>query len=137
MIVHAPNMASREKLIAKLMDEDPVLYAEYKSEQRFNDGIKHFMHESGRFPLTSYGRLNTYSLFTEMGRSAVCPTGRSGLIAPTGIATDSFNQYFFSDLISQRRLDSLLDFVTNPKFPSSHLVNAFDQVLRALIAEVT
>ena len=108
-------MAARDKLIAELAGEDPVLYAEYKSEQRFNDGTKQFVHESGNFPLTSYGRLNTYSLFTELSRSVISPAGRLGLVVPTGIATDSFNQYFFGDIIRQSRLDSLLDFVTNPK----------------------
>jgi hypothetical protein len=114
-IAKAANMAARDKLIAKLASEDPALYLAYKSEQRFNNGIKQFVHESGSFPLTSYGRLNTYSLFAEMSRTIISPAGRSGLILPTGIATDSFNQYFFGDIIRQNRLDSLLDFVTNPQ----------------------
>ena len=56
--------------------DDPALYAEYKAEQRHSDGIKHFVHESGRFPLTSYGRLNTYSLFAELSRAVISAAGR-------------------------------------------------------------
>jgi hypothetical protein len=36
--------------------------------------------------------------------------GRAGLIVPTGIATDSFNQHFFSDLMRSGTLASLYDF---------------------------
>ncbi len=110
VITNARNMADREKEIAKLEAADPLLYAEYKAEQRRNDGFKHFVHESGRYPLTSYGRLNTYSLFAEGARTVISSTGRSGLILPTGIATDSFNQYFFGDLVRNAKLVSFLDF---------------------------
>ena len=112
-IANIANMAERENAIVKLQENDPALYAEYKAEQRHNDGVKHFVHETGKFPLTSYGRLNTHSLFTECVRSIIAPHGRLGVIVPTGIATDATTASFFRDLIQQRRLDSLLDFVTN------------------------
>ena len=103
-------MAARDKKIAKLAEDDPALYAEYKREQRLNDGIKHFVHESGRFPLTSFGRLNTYSLFAEASQTVIAAAARYGLILPTGIATDSFNQHFFSSLVRNSKLVSFLDF---------------------------
>ena len=109
-IADAPNMTARDALISALAEDDPVLYAEYETEQRRNDGVKHFVHSSGLFPLTSYGRLNTYSLFAEMSRAVISAAGNSGLILPTGIATDSFNQYFFRDLVEKRKLFSFLDF---------------------------
>jgi hypothetical protein len=109
-ITNAANMAARDKKIAKLADDDPSLYAEYKREQRLNDGIKHFVHQSNCYPLTSYGRLNTYSLFAESSRTIISLNGRSGLVLPTGIATDSFNQHFFSDLVRKSSLVSFLDF---------------------------
>ena len=37
-------------------------------------------------------------LFSELSRSLIAPTGRIGMIVPTGIATDSFNQHYFRDL---------------------------------------
>ena len=113
-IANIANMAERENAIAKLEEDDFALYTEYKAEQRYNDGVKHFVHDSGKFPLTSYGRLNTHSLFTECVRSIIAPHGRLGVIVPTGIATDAMTASFFRDLVQQRRLDSLLDFVTNP-----------------------
>ncbi|MFE0676147.1 Eco57I restriction-modification methylase domain-containing protein [Streptomyces sp. NPDC058867] len=120
-IAEAANMTARNKKIAVLATEDPELYASFKEEQRKNDGFKHFAHASGRFPLTAFGRLNTYSLFTEHARTAVAASGRSGQIIPSGIATDSFNQYFFKDLITHGNLVALYDFENEDKvFPEVH-----------------
>ncbi|MEE1772875.1 N-6 DNA methylase [Streptomyces sp. JV185] len=120
-IAEAANMTARNKKINLLATEDPELYASFKQEQRKNDGFKHFAHTSGRFPLTAFGRLNTYSLFTEHARTAMAPQGRSGQIVPTGIATDSFNQYFFKDLVTQGHLVALYGFENEEKvFPGVH-----------------
>ncbi len=112
-IAEAQTTNARNQLIKALATEDPGLYAAYREGVRELGGIKHFIHFSGRYPLTSYGRLNSAPLFAELCRSVVAPTGRVGLVVPTGIATDSFNQYFFGDLISTRTLASLYDFVNN------------------------
>ncbi|MFE2456718.1 Eco57I restriction-modification methylase domain-containing protein [Streptomyces sp. NPDC059402] len=120
-ISEAANMTARNKKINLLATEDPELYASFKEEQRKNDGFKHFAHASGRFPLTAFGRLNTYSLFTEHARTAMSPRGRSGQIVPSGIATDSFNQYFFKDLVTQGHLVALYSFENEEKvFPGVH-----------------
>lgn len=109
-IAAAPNMAKRLKMITRLADEDPRLYEAFKSAQRSIDGFKHYVHASGRFPLTSFGRLNLYSLFAELNRTLLAGQARAGFIVPTGIATDSFNQFYFRDLIERRSLVSLYDF---------------------------
>lgn len=109
-ISEAPNKTKRDNLILALKDIDPALHALYTTELRFNDGVKFFVHNSKRFPLTSFGRLNTYSLFAELFRSLQDARGLVGLIVPTGIATDSFNQYFFKELVQSESLTSLYDF---------------------------
>ncbi|MEU9168874.1 DNA methyltransferase [Streptomyces sp. NPDC048420] len=120
-IAEAANLTVRNKKINLLAAEDPELYASFKEEQRKNDGFKHFAHASGRFPLTAYGRLNTYSLFAEHARTTMGTQGRSGQIVPSGIATDSFNQYFFKDLVTKGQLDALYDFENEDKtFPEVH-----------------
>ncbi|MCL8014229.1 DNA methyltransferase [Streptomyces sp. AS02] len=120
-IAEAANMTVRNKKINLLATEDPELYASFKEEQRKNDGFKHFAHASGRFPLTAFGRLNTYSLFTEHARTVVATQGRSGQIVPSGIATDSFNQHFFKDLVTQGHLVALYGFENEEKvFPGVH-----------------
>ncbi|MFD6414883.1 Eco57I restriction-modification methylase domain-containing protein [Streptomyces sp. NPDC060194] len=120
-IAEAANMTARNKKIRLLAEQNPELYAAFRDEQRKNDGFKHFAHASGRFPLTAYGRLNTYSLFTEHARTVMEARGRSGQIVPSGIATDSFNQHFFKDLIVQGNLVALYDFENEDKvFPGVH-----------------
>ncbi|MFB8216275.1 Eco57I restriction-modification methylase domain-containing protein [Streptomyces anulatus] len=120
-IAEAANMTARNKKIDLLATEDPELFASFKEEQRKNDGFKHFAHTSGRFPLTAFGRLNTYSLFTEHARTTMANQGRSGQIVPSGIATDSFNQYFFKDLVMQGHLVALYGFENEEKvFPGVH-----------------
>ncbi len=114
-------MTARNKKIFRLAAEDPELHANFKAEQRKNDGFKHFAHASGRFPLTAFGRLNTYSLFAEHARTAMDSRGRSGQIVPSGIATDSFNQYFFKDLVTRGHLVALYGFENEEKvFPGVH-----------------
>lgn len=109
-IANAPNMARRMKMVARLVDDDPALYGDFVAAKRANDGLKHYVHASGGFPLTSFGRLNLYSLFAEQNRALLGPDGRAGFIVPTGIGTDSFNQYFFRDLIEKGSIHSLYDF---------------------------
>jgi len=109
-IVSAPNMAARERLIAKLVKTNPELFAKYQTEKHNVDAYQKFVHCSGRFPLTSFGRINLMALFTEHARLAVNDQGRAGVIIPTGIATDSFTQYFFGDLVSQQSLIQLTGF---------------------------
>jgi hypothetical protein len=119
-IASAPNAAARKKLIEKLSssenDAEQALYQEFRGELRKADGWSHLLRDSGRYPLTGRGDVNTYAVFAETGRTIISAHGRSGLVLPTGIATDHTTSAFFRDLIEHRRLDSLLDFVTNPQF---------------------
>jgi hypothetical protein len=119
-IANAPNAAARKKLIASLASSDSLadgsLHAEFETELRQSAGWSHLLRESGRYPLTGRGDVNTYAVFAETGRAILATTGRSGLLVPTGIATDATTAPYFRDLVERRHLDSLLDFVTNPQF---------------------
>jgi hypothetical protein len=65
-------------------------------------GRELFAHDSGRYPLTGVGDVNTYAtLFAESFYQADAPTGRAGFIVPTGIATDDSTKAYFG-AISQR-----------------------------------
>jgi hypothetical protein len=121
LIAAAPNMAARERLIARLAEEAPPLYATYMVQRHDTEACQKFVHEGGRFPLTSYGRINLMALFAELARQSLNPNGHAGIIVPTGISTDSFNQYFFADLIEKRALASLFDFENREAlFPGVH-----------------
>ena len=112
-----PNMAARNRAIQKLVGTDPTLYQQYETALRAMNGLQRFIHASDRFPKTSYGRLNSAPLFAEESLALVSPQGRTGIIVPTGIATDAFNQYFFADLVGKRSLVSLYDFENRKGFP--------------------
>jgi hypothetical protein len=109
-IANAQHMAARERMIAQLHTTRPALFAEYQAAKRHNEGAQHFIHQSGRFPKTSFGRLNTAPLFCELSRHLIAPTGRIGVVVPSGIATDSFNQYFFQDVAESGALVNLFSF---------------------------
>jgi Eco57I restriction-modification methylase len=118
-IANAANAATRKKLITLLCDsnepEDRVLCAEFQDELRTSAGWSHLLRDSSRYPLTGQGDVNTYAVFAETARTLLALTGRSGFVLPTGIATDATTAPFFRDIIEHNHLDSLLDFVTNPR----------------------
>ncbi len=100
----------RKAAIQKLQVEDPDLWDAYVIALRQAEGESHFIRSSGRFPLCGRGDVNTYAVFAEVMRDAVVPTGRLGVIVPTGIATDDTTKHFFADCVTDRRLASLYDF---------------------------
>jgi N-6 DNA Methylase len=109
-IAEAATMAKRDKMIQALASTNPELHSEYLTAKRGSDSLKHFIHSSGAFPLTSFGRLNTYSLFAELSSILLAPNGRLGIITPTGLMTDSFNRHFAASILSQERLAAFYDF---------------------------
>lgn len=109
-IAGAPNAAARKKLISELPELNPRLFAEYTGAKRRADGESQFMRLSGRYPLCGRGDINTYAVFAEHDRNIVGPTGRLGVIVPTGIATDSTTQHFFRSVVNEGSLSSLYAF---------------------------
>ena len=119
------NAAQRKDLIEELAHStEPVdreLYREFYAALRKAAGWIHLLRESGRYPLAGRGDVNTYAVFSENGRTITSSNGRTGLIVPTGIATDATTQYFFKDLISSAALASLYDFENaKPIFSGVH-----------------
>ncbi len=109
-IAGAPNAAARKRLIKTLHERNPQLSADFVTAKRRADGESQFLRLSGRYPLCGRGDINTYAVFAEHDRTIVGPTGRLGVIVPTGIATDATTQYFFKDLVQHQALISLYDF---------------------------
>jgi hypothetical protein len=109
-VANAQHMAARNRAIAQLKQLMPALFSEFSTAVRANEKQQSFIHSSGRFPLTSYGRLNSAPLFAELARPLTNPEGRAGLVLPSGIATDSFNQFFFRELMESGSLASFCEF---------------------------
>jgi N-6 DNA Methylase len=114
-IVAAKTASIRREMILELADEGAPLYDKYTNELRTSDGTSHLLRNSGRYPLTGQGDINTYSVFAETFRMIVGPEGAAGIITPTGLATDNTTAPFFAALLKDRTLAELHDFVTNPR----------------------
>ncbi|HZS92728.1 MAG TPA: hypothetical protein VFE42_35220 [Chloroflexota bacterium] len=111
----APHIAelsgdARKRAIAALEQTDPTLAAAFTAAKHDEDTQTKFIRESGRFPLTAVGKLNTYALFAEHFRAITGQRGRAGLICPTGIATDDSTKAFFGDLVLKQSLVSYFGF---------------------------
>ncbi|MFM6456010.1 MAG: Eco57I restriction-modification methylase domain-containing protein, partial [Planktothrix sp.] len=109
-IANAQNKAAREKLIKLLSQTNPKLLQEFEVAKHDAEAQSKFIRESGRFPLTAVGDINTYAVFAETTRKLINSQGRVGIIVPTGIATDNTTKDFFGDLIKTQSLGSLYDF---------------------------
>lgn len=109
-IATAPRASDRKRLIAKLPEDDPALRAEYQAAKAQAEEALRFVQKSGHFPLMGVGDTNLYAVFAERALDIVAPTGRVGLLVPSGIATDHTTRHFFQKLVEERRLAELLDF---------------------------
>lgn len=111
-IAQAPTAHARGKLIEALKNAKPGtreqrLFDEFETARRTSDASSVFARESGRFPLTGRGDVNTYALFAELFSAL---GKQAGILVPTGIATDATSAGFFSDLVERHRLVRLVDF---------------------------
>ena len=125
VIANAANAAARKKLIAALADSDNpadrTLSREFQAELHAAAGSSHLLRESGRYPFTGRGDINTYAVFAETARTVMAASGRAGIIVPTGIATDATTSPFFGDLVATRNLLAVYDFENEEKiFASVH-----------------
>lgn len=112
-IANAANAAKRKQMIGTLRqgdEADRTLYAKFRGALRESGAWAHLLHDSGRYPQTGKGRLNTYAVFAETGTTVIAPTGGSGLVLPTGIATDATTAKFFGSLVRGSRLVAFQEF---------------------------
>lgn len=129
--LHAPSIANlsgakRKKSISQLKESDPVLWRKYQRDRHGYDARNEFCRGSGRFHLTTYGKLNSYSLFAEAFLQLLSPRGQAGLIVQTNIATDDSNKVFFGEIVTKKRLVSLYDFENKEEmFPGVHRSTKF------------
>jgi hypothetical protein len=114
-IAHAPRASDRKRLIAELPRTDPVLWRDYEAIRARKEQVLGFVQRSGLFPLMGRGDTNTYAVFAERALDLVAPHGRTGLLVPSGIATDATTQHFFQRLVEQQGLVELLDFENRRK----------------------
>src|SRR5262249_20542929 len=111
----------RKRAIAALKTENPTAFEAYQAEKRRSEAANEFARGSGRFALTARGKVNTFALFSELCADLLSGRGRSGVIVPTGIATDATTAPFFAALVDTKRLAQLIDFENRDAiFPAVH-----------------
>ena len=109
-IAGAVNAATRRNLIGEIEQNNPELYRRYCEAKDQADRTLDYIRQSGRFPLTGKGDINTYAVFAELARTVVRETGSVGLLVPSGIATDQTTSEFFGQLVDSKALIGLYDF---------------------------
>jgi len=120
-IAEVNNGAQRKLIIKQLEKNDPRLYNIYSIETASFKKFNVYFQNCSRYPLTAKGKINTYPLFTELNRQLLSSEGRTGIIVPSGIASDASTAPFFSDLIIKKHLVSLISFENEAfLFPAVH-----------------
>jgi hypothetical protein len=110
-IASSVNAADRRKLVAAVEAANPDLWEKYHAVLAASERTLAYVRtEPAGYPLTGRGDVNTYMLFAELARQLVSPTGRAGLLVPSGIATDATTKHFFNDLMESKTLTALFDF---------------------------
>jgi hypothetical protein len=111
-IAESDSKGHRTRLINELEDTNSDLYEKWQLSSKRSSQTSKFIRESGRFPLSGNGEINTYPVFTEVvTKEVIAPTGRGGMVVKTGVATDYRTQDLFGYLVEEDRLVSLYDFV--------------------------
>jgi len=121
VIAGAANKAARQRMIDSLRTANPGLAREFELAKYTAEAQSRFVRGSSRFPLTAVGDVNTYALFAELVRNLLAPIGRTGIIVPTGIATDDTTKAFFGDLVEKGSLARLIGYENEAFiFPAVH-----------------
>ena len=102
--------AKRKSAIAKLEKDNPPLFNAFCNAVQWQNRINTYIGESGRFCLSAVGKLNLYSIITEVVFHVKRNTGTAGMVVPSGICTDSSNKALFAELVGTKSFVSLYDF---------------------------
>lgn len=104
--------ADRDLLMA---NEDPRNIAYYNSLIRDYEECKKAFKESALFKYSSCGEINTYALFTELGRNMLNTKGILSLIVKSSLVKMPVYKSFFKDLTRQGSLYELYLFTNKNK----------------------
>jgi len=105
----------RKKAIENLSQINPLLIELFNDAKYEAEAQNKFLRESGRFYLTTRGKLNTYSIFAELVKAIISVNGITTIIIKSGIATDDSNQDFIQQIVNDYSIISLYNF-TNKEY---------------------
>ena len=123
-IATTTRASERNKLVARLETENPVLWTQWKAAALRTFGTSHFLRKSSAYPTTAFGDLNNYSIFAERMTFLTRETGISACVVPPGIVTDKTLSRFFFMHLDAGRLYEYLGFI-NEKMLFSDVLHNF------------
>jgi hypothetical protein len=109
-IALASRKADRKRLIDQLVERGDPLAADFEKASNRAETASRMAREDGDYPLLSGGDTNINSLFVERAKRLCKPDGIIGLLVPSGIATETNSQEFFSGLMENRTAKCVYDF---------------------------
>jgi hypothetical protein len=115
-IASSTDAAKRRNLIEKLKTKNPELHQKYLDAKSKADNALTYIRNCERYPLTGKGDINYYPVFAELAHSIIAPTGRVGLLVPTGIAVHETTKDFFTRLADSQCLLGIYDFENREGF---------------------
>ena len=108
-VANAANAAARKRLIEQMERDDPGLGLVYEEARALAERTSFYLRQGGRFPLGGAGDVNYYVVFAELLSDLVNGRGQSGILCPSGIATDDTTKALFGKFAAGR-IASLYDF---------------------------
>ncbi|MFG6527967.1 MULTISPECIES: Eco57I restriction-modification methylase domain-containing protein [unclassified Sulfitobacter] len=102
--------AERKAAINELIESEPELHRQFEEARDRSALATKVARKSTDYPLLSGGDTNIYSLFVEQAHRLLNCNGRSGLLVPSGIASDGTSAKFFEQVSTGGQLRALIDF---------------------------
>jgi Eco57I restriction-modification methylase len=143
-ISNATNKAQRSERIEEYRRSEDAAkrarIAKFDLAHHAAEATSKFVRGSGRFPLGGVGDINVYAPFAETFLNLLTPTGRAGVILPSGLATDHTTRGLFTTLVSNGLLYSFIEFENEGFFSAGqgHMVRfALTTISRTRSAETT
>ena len=87
------------------------LHEDFIAARRRAEAASLYAHDSGRYPLTGVGDVNTYALFAETFSQLINVGGRAGFIVQSDIALADSCKAYFASISEGGRVKSLHDFM--------------------------
>lgn len=109
-IENETNSEKRKKLIRDLFKDNPDIEISWIRAKNINRAKGDYIRKSNQFPLTSNGKLNLYSLFTEISINLTYSKSWVGLILKSTVFTGATNSKLTKYLISTGKLRCVYDF---------------------------
>jgi hypothetical protein len=97
-IAKATRAEDRRRMVETLLKTQDPIVDDYRRAVARAEGSTRVARDCGAFPLLSGGDVNLYSLFVERALALLSPKGISGLLTPSGIASDKSASEFFKSV---------------------------------------